>query len=237
MTEALAEITYTPEEFELLTDTRGWELIDGKPVEKDKGEVPARPTPPLTPEQFESLSGMEGYELIDGTPVEKNMGTENGLIQSSLIRRLGTFVEDNRLGYVLSDDAGYICFPHRPKLVRKPDVSFVRAGRFPNDRPPRGYAKLVPDLCVGVVSLNDLYEEVDDKVNDYLLVQVPMIWVVNAVLRTVLVYLADGTIRRYTADQELPGEPVLPGLVIRVADLFPPLPPATVAVLPLDAPA
>jgi len=237
MTQSMAETTYTPEEFELLSDTKGWELIDGKPVEKDRGEVPARPTPPLTPEQFESLSGMKGWELIDGTPKEKSVGTENGMIQIRIGRLLAAHVDDNRLGYVMADDAGYRCFPHRPRLVRKPDLSFVRTGRFPNDRPPRGYAKLVPDLCVEVVSPNDLYEEVDDKVNDYLLVNVPMIWVVNAALRTVLVYLADGTIRRYTADQELPGEPVLPGLVIRVADLFPPLPPATVAVLPLDAPA
>jgi Uma2 family endonuclease len=226
----MAEITYTPEEFEALPDTKGWELIDGKPVEKDQGEVraAARRTPPLTPEEFEGLSGMSGWELIDGTPVEKHMGNENGLIQLKIARRLGAFVEDHRLGEVFVNDAGYICFPHRPKLVRKPDVSFVRTGRFPNDRPPRGYARLVPDLCVEVVSPNDLYEEVDDKVNDYLLVNVPMIWVVNAVLQTVLVYLADGTIRRYTADQELPGDPLLPGFRVRVADLFPPPLPPTV---------
>ncbi len=181
--------------------------------------------PEITPDMFETMSGTKGWELIDGKPVEKPMGTENGVVQSRINRRLAAHVEDHRLGYALDGDAGYICFPHRPKLVRKPDASFVRTGRFPNNRPPRGYARLVPDLAVEVVSPNDLYEEVDDKVNDYLLVKVPMIWVVNAVLRTVLVYLADGTIRRYAAEQELPGEPLLPGFRVRVADLFPdPLP-------------
>lgn len=193
MTESLAEMTDTPEVFEALPDTRGWELIDGKPVAKNKGN-------------------------------------ENALIQFKIALRVGGFVDEQHLGDVFVNDAGYQCFPHRPRLVRKPDVSFVRSGRYPNDRPPRGYAKLVPDLCVEVVSPNDLYEEVDDKVNDDLLVNVPMVWVANAALRTVLVYLADGTIRRYTADQELPSEPVLPGLTIRIAELFPPpLPPATEA--------
>ena len=217
----------TPEMFETMPDTKGWELIDGKPVEKDTGEVPAVAPrgPRLTAEEFESFPETKGWELIDGVPLEKEMGAESSFVQSRLGRRLGAFVEERGLGLVFDAEMGYVCFPHRPTLVRRPDVSFVRTGRFAHDRPPRGYPRLVPDFAAEVVSPKDLYERVDDKINDYLLVGVPMIWVVNPALRTVLVHLADGSIRRYTAEQELPGEPLFPGFRVRVADLFPePLP-------------
>jgi len=224
---AILKPQITPEMFESMPDMKGWELIDGKPVEKDRGEVPAPavPTPPRTPEEFEAMTDMKGWELIDGIPREKEMGAESSFVGGELLQVFGPVVRHGRLGRLFPSDALYQCFPHRPKLVRKPDVSFVRAGRFPNDRPPRGIMRLVPDLVAEVISPDDLFEQVDDKVNDYLLVKVPMIWVVNPALRTVLVYLADGTIRRYTAEQELLGEPLLPDFRVRAADLFPdPLP-------------
>ena len=55
----------------------------------------------------------------------------------------------------LAGRRGYQCFPHDPGLVRKPDVSFVRYGRFPGGVLPEGWAKIPPDLAVEVVSPND----------------------------------------------------------------------------------
>lgn len=181
--------------------------------------------PPIEPDEFEEMSDTDGMELIDGDPQEKAMGFECGVVHARLMRLLGNYLDTNSLGLLSDDEAGYVCFPHRPRLVRKPDVSFVRNGRFPNDRPPRGFARLVPDLAVEVISPNDSYYAVEDKLNDYLLVGVPLIWIVNPDRRTVYTYTPDGTIRRLTAEQELTGEPLFPGFRVRVADLFPePLP-------------
>jgi Uma2 family endonuclease len=179
----------------------------------------------ITADQFERMSGVKDHELIDGVLVEKIGGGERGFINGRLQWVIGEYVESKRLGFVMGGRAGYVCFPYRPRLVRKPDVSFVRNGRFPNDRPPRGFARLVPDLAVEVISPNDTYYEVEDRLNDYLLVGVPLIWIVNPDRRTVHVYTPDGTIRRLTAEQELTGEPLFPGFRVRVAELFPePLP-------------
>lgn len=178
----------------------------------------------LTPEEFELMSEEFGAELIDGDIKESDVGSESSFVGGRVFGRLLTAgVGDG--GLLFPADQGYVCFPHRPRLVRKPDVSFVRNGRFPNDRPPRGFARLAPDLAVEVISPNDTYYEVEDKLNDYLLVGVPLVWVVNPDMRTVHAYTADGTIRRFTAEQELTGEPLFPGFRVRVADLFPePLP-------------
>lgn len=179
----------------------------------------------LTPDQFERMSGVKDHELIDGVPVEKVGGGERGYVNARMMWAIGRYVSERSMGFVVGGRAGYVCFPHRPRLVRKPDVSFVRNGRFPNDRPPRGFARLVPDLAVEVISPNDTYYAVEDRLNDYLLVGVPLVWIVNPDRRTVHTYTPDGTIRRLTADQELTGGPLFPDFRVRVADLFPePLP-------------
>ncbi len=178
----------------------------------------------LTPEVFELMSEAEGAELIDGDIKEIDVGNESSFVGGRVFQHL---LESGatQSGLLFPADTGYICFPHRPRLVRKPDVSFVRTGRLPNNRPPRGFARLVPDLAVEVISPNDTYYEVEDKLNDYLLVGVPLVWVVNPDRRTVHTYTPDGGIRRFTADQELTGEPLFPSFRVRVADLFPePLP-------------
>lgn len=178
--------------------------------------------PLITPDEFEQMSGTEGYELVDGELKEKGMGLESSWVQLRIGRLLATWAEAGGHGWVFDSEGGFRCFPHRPNLVRKPDASFVRLGRFKDDQVPGGHGHLVPDLAVEVVSPNDDYYKVEDKVNDYLLVAVPMIWVVNPPTRSVYVYVATGVIRRLAADDELIGDPILPGFRVKVAELFPP---------------
>jgi Uma2 family endonuclease len=181
--------------------------------------------PLISADEFEQMSGTDGYELVDGELKEKSMGAESSWVQCHLGRLLGNWAEAGGHGDVFDSECGYICFPHRPRLVRKPDASFVRRGRITEI--PAGYFRLVPDLAAEVVSPHDTCYEVEEKVNDYLRVAVPLVWAVNPHVRTVYVYTANGSIRRLTTDDELLGDPVLPGFRVRVADLFPPpAPPA-----------
>src|SRR5690349_449170 len=143
--------------------------------------------PRMTPEQFEEWSGSRGFELIDGIVQEKKMGTENGVIQVRLIHFLASVVIPNKLGALSDSEGMYQCFPKRPKSVRKPDISFIRQDRLPDGRVPRGICKFRPDLAVEVVSPNDTYEEVEEKLADYFDAGVPLIWVVTPKTRTVLV--------------------------------------------------
>src|SRR5205807_2989929 len=157
----------------------------------------------------------------DGHLKEMNVGWEAGSVGVSLATKLMTFTHPQRMGWVGSGgDCGFVCFPHRPRLVRKPDVSFVRRGRFPGDRPPIGHAHIAPDLAVEVVSPNDLAEEIEEKVQDYLMAGVPLVWVCYPGIRTIHVFRVDRTTARLTDAQELDGETVLPGFRCRVGDLF-----------------
>lgn len=192
--------------------------------------------PRMTPEQFAELPDSKGLELIDGVVQEKNVGAESSGIQSLLHYYLNAVVLPSRLGAVLDAETMYHCFPSNAKQVRKPDVSFLLRERLPDGRVPRGVCKVRPDLAVEVISPNDMYEGVEEKLADYFDAGVPLIWVVTPKTRTVLVYRSDGTARRLRDTDELTADPVIPGFRVLIADLFP-NPPEAPASAPADPPA
>jgi Uma2 family endonuclease len=115
----------------------------------------------------------------------------------------------------------YQCFPDDPDKVCKADVSFIRLIRYTAEQAQQeGHVRIAPDLAVEVISPNDLYYEVESKVEDYLRAGVQLVWVVNPESRTVWVRRADGTGVTLHENDELTGEEVLPGFRSRVGDLF-----------------
>src|SRR5271156_2600493 len=120
-----------------------------------------------TPEDLLAMPDGKSYELVDGELVERNMGFESSWIGGRLHSRLDRFCEEHGPGWALPADNGFQCFPHQPKLVRKPDVSFVRYGRLPDEVLPQGWIEIPPDLAVEVVSPNDLTDQLDEKLEDY----------------------------------------------------------------------
>lgn len=162
----------------------------------------------------------KGFELVDGEWVEKPMGTQAAFVGGNVHVAITPFVRRGRLGHVVNAEGGYRLFPDNPKIIRKPDVSFVAAGRFPNDQVPRGNALLAPDLAVEVVSPNDIAEAVETKIGEYLAAGVRLIWVLYVPTRSVWVVKPDGTAIRRMAGDQLTGEDVLPGFTVRVEELF-----------------
>jgi Uma2 family endonuclease len=183
--------------------------------------------PEYTPEDLLTMPDGDSYELVDGRLVERHMGINASVVMREITRRLGNYCHEHRVGWVVAGgDAGYQGFPGSPRTVRKPDVSFVRFGRFPGEELPRGYASLAPDLAVEVISPNDLYEEVDQKIEEYLRAGVRLVWVISPLNHTVRVYRLDGSSASLRDADELDGEDVLPGFRCPVRELFPPPPAA-----------
>jgi Uma2 family endonuclease len=178
--------------------------------------------PPLTAAQFLNLADTRGYELVDGRLKEKAMGMEATWIQGELLARVREVVRPARLGFVFGADCMYQCFPHKPEQVRKPDFSFVRAGRLPGDVLPKGPCPVPPDLIAEVISPKERVYDIQDKLDDFARAGVPLMWVVIPRGRRVQVYRDGRLTADLTAADELTGEPVLPGFRVPVADLFPP---------------
>jgi Uma2 family endonuclease len=179
-----------------------------------------------TPEDLLALPDGEHYELVDGELVEKDIGTEAGWIAGQILKRLAIFIDAAGLGWVMTSDASYRCFPAHPQRVRRPDVSFIRRGRLAGERIPKGHTPIPPDLAVEVVSPNDFYSDVRAKVEEYLCAGVPAVWTVDPKTRTIEVLRSDGSVSHLHEEDDLTGDDVLPGFRCRVADLFPPAPEA-----------
>jgi len=130
------------------------------------------------------MSNDKDFELVDGRLVERNRGNRSDWVATKILRLLGDYVDDQDLGWVFGSEAGYRLDATRPKLVRKPDVSFVRKGRLPNEQPADGYDKLAPDLAIEVISPGDTVQELDEKIDEYLTAGVQLVWVVNPSLQT-----------------------------------------------------
>src|SRR5712691_3211769 len=137
-------------------------------------ETPPRSAtrPRVTAEELLAMPDGKNFELVNGELVERNMSWESERIGTNLIVLLGSFSREHDCGVVNGANAGYQCFeeiyPDDPDRLRKPDASYISVDRLPSEPVVKGYCGIVPDLAVEVVSPNDLSEEVEEKVHEYL---------------------------------------------------------------------
>lgn len=160
------------------------------------------------------------YELVKGELIRMPpAGAEHGSIATNVGSLLKSHVKAHNLGVVCAADTGFL-LSRDPDLVRAPDASFVARERIPPEGIPVGYWPFAPDLAVEVISPNDRFDDVLQKVAEYFAAGTRLVWVVHPKTRTVLVYRSLRDIRSLGTDDELSGEDVLPGFSCRVAELF-----------------
>jgi Uma2 family endonuclease len=176
----------------------------------------------LTAEEFARLPDpADGslQELVRGVvETRPPPGGLHGVCCLRVARRIGAFVEDNRLGTATCNDTGFVS-ERDPDTVRGPDVAFWSKERLPEV--PEGYIEVAPDLVVEVVSPNDHFSRVTRKLREYFERRVRMVWVIDPQDRSVSVYRSRKDVTVLTEPETLDGADVLPGFSCRVADLFP----------------
>lgn len=146
-------------------------------------------------------------------------GYEHGKSSSKFDRSLGNHVDAHRLGDVVTNETGFLLTTD-PDTVRAPDVAFVVRERVEAAGRVTGYWPGAPDLVVEVISPNDLYTEVEDKVDEWLEHGTRMVLVVNPRRRTIAVRRPGQPVRILGEDDVLDGEDVVPGWALAVRELF-----------------
>ena len=158
------------------------------------------------------------YELVDGEIRRMSpAGGRHGDAGAQLIALLVAHVKARRLGRVFTPDTG---FRLTSGNVRCPDIAFVAAGRFENQKPPIGFIPLAPDLAVEVLSPDDRPREVLDKVGEYLEAGVRLVWVIDPETGTATRYRSLNDVGVLSAEHDLDGEDVLPGFRCRLAEIL-----------------
>jgi Uma2 family endonuclease len=196
------------------------EVVEGLgsiPLER----IPAMPCPGAATEQdlLRPPGGEDRlYELADGVLVEKPMGYYESVVAAVLIRLLGEFVEQHRLGIIMTPDA-----PLRlaPGLVRLPDVSFVSWRHFPDrELPAEQILDRAPDLAVEILSPGNTEAEMQRKLREYFAAGTSLAWLVDPRTRTARVYTSPADCAEVPEDGELDGGSVLPGFRLSLRDWF-----------------
>lgn len=173
----------------------------------------------ITGEELLDLGDIGPCELIEGRIVPMApTGDEHGGYESNFDHALRSFADLPKLGKVRVGEVG-IYIRRNPDTVRGADVIFISHERYAQ-RKPGGYLDVAPDLVVEILSPNDKWTEVTQKLREYFAIGVRLVWVADPEARCVYAYRSLTDVREFTEKDELPGDEVLPGFAVKVAQLF-----------------
>jgi Uma2 family endonuclease len=174
------------------------------------------------------------FDLINGEVIELSRPTQpHGVVAFRVGFELELYARRTGRGYVVSNDSGIVLGKKADSVVG-PDVAyFVDVEKFEDLHPK--WSETPPVLVVEVLSPNDVPSAVNEKIEVYLKNGVKVLWLVDYARRKITIYRPDKTLTVVREDGELTGGDDLPGLLVKVADIFklpgekpaaPPEPPA-----------
>jgi Uma2 family endonuclease len=178
---------------------------------------------------YQAAFAAQPVEVVDGEFVPMTpQGRFQPTVVSNLTQSFGNYVWDHELGQVLVE-ASYVLDADRRKDwvrgARTPDLSFIRRERveahnveYTNSDEPWW---LAPDLAAEVISHTDTYDDLSQKVADYLRSGVHIVWMIDPRRRTVRVHTPDQPTGFTLHDSDtLTAEPPVTGWSMAVAELF-----------------
>lgn len=172
------------------------------------------PHPPMTMVEFLE-NDLEGYEYVKGELVPMAAAAiVHGEIGSNVHLLLGLYVRENKLGRLYSLETTF----QLGDRVVKPDIAFVSTKRLSEDK-LKGFA-VAPDLAIEVVSPTDKHYDVTEKALAYLKAGTRLVWVIEPIMKTVMVYRSETDVTLLNYEDTLTGEDVIPGFSCPVTELF-----------------
>ncbi len=160
------------------------------------------------------------YELVRGELRKMSpAGSEHGMIAAEILGSLYQHIKAHDLGRVFAAETGFK-IAENPDTVRAPDVAFVSRERVAEIGRSDGYFPGAPDLAAEVISPNDSYADVQEKVAEWLRAGARMVLVVDTRKRAVMVYRSLQAFAILSESDAIEGDDVVPGWTLPVADLF-----------------
>lgn len=143
--------------------------------------------------------------------------SEHGDLALHLGSLLRSFVTSRKLGRAMTESGFKLAGD--PDTVRGPDLSVVLFPRAAQIGP--GFFPGSPDLAIEIVSPSDTYDEVHDKIDDYLSLGTHEVWVVRIKQRSIAIHRKGAPIQLFKQGETLGSSEVLPGFSLPISDLFP----------------
>jgi Uma2 family endonuclease len=185
------------------------------PITKKRSDT----TPSLTGEALFERGDNGRAELVEGKLIRMSpTGYSHGWIENNFGGVLRNFVEQHNLGRVLTGEVG-IYTRRDPDSVRGADVVYISNERFSQVQ-SKSYLDVAPELIVEVLSPDDRWTDVMEKLAEYFAIGVQVVWIADPKHQQIFVYHSLTENELFTADDELSGEPALPGFKAPVSAFF-----------------
>lgn len=173
----------------------------------------------ITGEELLAKGDIGPCELIDGRIVSMSpTGEEHSAIEFVLGGALLGFVRERGLGRVLGGEVG-IYTRRNPDRVRGADVAFISKARS-SGTPRKGFLETAPELVVEIMSPENRWEDMQQKIEEYFAIGVDRVWIVEPDNRVVRVYRSISEMVRLGEEDVLRGEGQLDGFQVPVRALF-----------------
>ena len=173
----------------------------------------------ITGEELAVMGDIGPCELIEGRVVPTTpTGDEHGGYEGNFYAPLRAFVQSHKLGKVRVGEVG-IYIRRNPDTVRAADVLFISNERLAKANPD-GFLDVAPELVVEIVSPDDRWTEIRQKIREYFSAGVNVVLVIDPSERTVTIYRSLTHLRELTVNDILTLEDILPGFSVPVVELF-----------------
>jgi Uma2 family endonuclease len=173
----------------------------------------------MTAEELWAIAGRGRYELVRGRLIAMSPTSgPHGRTENRVAHWITSFVDERELGEVYVGETGFL-IARDPDTVRGADIAFLTK-EHAAQVPSTGYVPFAPDLVVEVVSPDDLWSEVQGKVNEWLAAGAPLVWVFDPQRKSIDAF----TPERHWSLKEgdaLTGDEVLPGFSVPLSKFFP----------------
>lgn len=188
-------------------------------------ETPTAETAPtggrlITGEEFALIPNKDRCELVEGRIVKMSpTGDDHGGYESNFALAIGNFVRAHNLGKMRVGESG-VYTRRDPDSVRGMDVAFISNERWAQRKKTGAFLDVPPDLVVEILSPDDAWSDMTDKLREYFTIGVRLVWVADPKKRRVYTYRSLSDVREFNEPDDLPGDDVLPGFSAPVAELF-----------------
>ncbi|MCY4080363.1 MAG: Uma2 family endonuclease [Caldilineaceae bacterium] len=173
----------------------------------------------VTGAELLAMGDIGSCELIDGVIVRMSLaGGLHGFIELTLALLVGGFIKEREVGFCMVGEVG-IYIRHEPDRIRGADLAVWSYAKLP-DGPPAGFVEVAPDLIVEILSPNDPWAEIHQKINDYFSIGVDTLWIVDPDEETVFVYRTASQRTALRSGDTLAGTGPLTGFALPVSELF-----------------
>jgi len=174
----------------------------------------------ITAREFEKYSNTGGqFELVRGRVVDASFSEfEEGRLACRVGILIESWADEHSAGRVVTNIG--VIVEHAPDTVRGADIAFYSYDRLPKSMSPSGFLDIPPTLIVEIVGKGSGWNELLEKVCEYLQMGVDLVWVFDASSRRLHVFRKDAEPVILESTGRIENEPCLPKFSLKIEDLF-----------------